>query len=244
MSFEIPQSWGKDPLSAHIRDAYYNCVASFVNYGKFPVVNALKEIDTEFRRLLELPFKPKRELFLPSFIGRSHAACLSAVQLSMAGQVPEAYPSIRLCLENALYALFIQDDPTIDEAIPVRCAIWLNRDTDEKKCRNTFTYRAVQSCLDQRDGSLGKRVSDLYDRTITYGAHPNFYGQAQAADLPTKGGGNVKYLLPNTTPSMVCVQTVVEVGISSLRIFELILGERFRQSPVLAKFDAIFSVDR
>jgi len=160
----------------------------------------------------------------------------------MAGQVPEAYPCIRLCLENALYALFIQDDPTIGEGMPVRWRIWLDRDTNKtaaKKCGQTFSHGNVQNHLVECDAPLGRRASDLYGQTITYGAHPNFYGQAQAADPPTEEGGNAKYLLPNTDASKLCIQIAVDTGMTSLRIFGLILQKRYEEAGIPARLDSV-----
>ena len=240
MNAQVPEGWGKDPLSRFIEDAYHNCIASFVNYRDLPVMTAVKEVDASFRSMLCISFHPKEEILLPSFAGRSQAAYLSSIQLSMAGQVPEAYVAIRLCLENALYALFIQDDPMINEEIPQRWKIWLDRGTDEeatKKCRTTFTHANVRDCLITRDGPLGKRASSLYERTITYGAHPNVYALVMASELADERGGSVHYLMPNTLPAKVCIQTAVDVGICTLRVFHLILNQRFEDAGILARID-------
>lgn len=242
MSTPMPQGWGEDPLSKFLLDAYSNCIASFVNYDDRPVMMALREVDTCFRLAIGIPFKPKKELFLPCFIGRCHAAYLCSVQLSMAGQVPEAYPSIRLCLETALYALFIQDDPTITEEIPSLLRTWMERDTSKKaeqRCRKTFAYGEVRGHLVSRLPALGERVGTLYERTITCGAHPNFFGQSQASDLPSTDGGNVKYLLPDSDPCRLCIQTTVEAGLCVHGVFGLILGDRYEQAGIPARIDKV-----
>lgn len=238
MSDSLPDGWGNDPLSKFMAGAYHNCVASFVNYSTLPIMTAIKEVDACFRDALRISFKPISEIFLPSFMGRCHAAYLSAVQLSMGGQVPEAYPLVRLCLENALYALFVQDDPTIGgDDIPQRWKIWLDRDVDdaaERKCRNTFAYGKVRDHLVSRDAALGNCAHMLYQRTIKYGAHPNFYGQAQAGVL-SEEGGNVQYLLPNTIPCVVCIQTAVHAGICVLGAFGLNLQGRYEETGIPAR---------
>ncbi|MDY0356172.1 MAG: hypothetical protein RBR19_09865 [Sedimentisphaerales bacterium] len=238
MNVPIPDGWGNDPLSKFMADAYHNCVASFVNYARLPVMTAVREVDACFRDALRISFKRKKELFLPAFIGRCHAAYLSGIQLSMGGQVPEAYPMVRLCIENALYALFMQDDPTIDDAIPERWKIWLERDEGEaagKRCRATFAYGKVRDHLASRDAALGECADKLYQWTIAYGAHPNFYGQAQASQLFSKEGGNVQYLLPDTTACKACIQTAVEGGMCALGAFGLALGERYEKAGIPAK---------
>jgi len=238
-----PPGWGEDPLSKFLVDAHHNCMASFANYARLPVMAALKEVDACFRDVVGFSFNLPKELFLPILIGRCHAAYLSSIQLSLAGQVPEAYPSIRLCVENALYAVFIQDDSIIDADIPERWRIWLERDESEmaeKTCRATFTHAKVRDHLVTRDGGLGERAEMLYQRTIKYGAHPNFYAQAQASELPSeKGGGSVQYLLPNTDASKLCIQTSVEAGTCALRIFGLILEERYEEAGIHARIPKI-----
>jgi len=118
----------------------------------------------------------------------------------------------------------------------------MERGTDkkaEKACRKTFTYREVQTHLDSRDPALGKRLGTLYERTITYGAHPNFFGHAQASDLPSTEGGNVKYLLPDTDPCRLCIQTTVEAGLCAHGVFHLILGDRYEAASIPARMDKV-----
>lgn len=238
----IMSSLGDDPLSKFMADAYHNCMASFVNYSGLSIMAAVRGVDACFREVLRISFKPVKEFLLPGFIGRCHAAYLSAIQLSLGGQVPEAYPAIRLCIENALYALFLQDDPTIDSDIPERWKIWLDRDEDEKgerTCRSTFTHGAMRNHLVSRDAALGECAEKLYQRTIKYGAHPNFYGQAQATDLLSEEGGNVQYLLPDTMVSKVCIQTAVQAGICALEVFGLILRDRYEEAGIAASINRL-----
>jgi len=230
MNVQIPEGWGEDPLSEFIEAAHYNCIASFVNYSNLPVMKAVKEVDALFGCILRILYKPKDEILLPSFVGRSHSAYLNSIQMSTAGQIPEAYAPVRLCLENALYGLFIQDDPTIHEEIPAISKVWLDRGTNNeatKKCRDIFAYGKLRSHLISRDNALGEYTATLYERTITYGAHPNFYAHAFTSDLSAEKRGVILYLLPNTDVCKLCIQTAVQAGMCALRIFGLILQERF-----------------
>ena len=241
MDIEIPEIWGQDPLSQFIEGVHHNCIATFVNYKDLPVMKALKEVDALFRCALRIPYKKTEEILLPSFMGRCHSAYLSSIQLSTAGQVPEAYPVIRLCLENALYGMFIQDDPTIREEIPERSKIWLDRGVSEeatKNCRRTFAYGNLRDHLISRDKALGECTSALYERTIVYGAHPNFYSHATTGDI-TETGGRIQYLLPNTDACRLCIQTAVEVGICSLKIYGLILQGRFDTAGITQRIQKI-----
>lgn len=242
MTTDMPEGWGEDPLSEFIEAAHHNCIASFVNYRGLPVMKALNEVDALFRCMLRIPYKEVKEILLPGFVGRSHCAYLSSIQLSTAGQAVEAYPAIRLCLENALYALFIQDDPTINEEIPERLKIWADRGANDeatKKCRRTFAYGHVRDHLISRDQTIGEEANALYERTIVYGAHPNFYAHATTSDPLKPEGGNVQYLLPNTDASKLAIQTAVQVGMCSLRIFGLVLQDRFGEAGIPGRLQKI-----
>ena len=239
---EVLDDWGKEPLSEFIEGAYHNCIATFVNYRALPVMKALKEVDTLFRCVLGVPYRQTKEILLPGFVGRSHGAYLSSIQLSTAGQAAEAYPAIRLCLENALYALFIQDDPTIDEEIPERLKIWADRGTNDeatKKCRRTFAYGNVRDHLIRRNQTIGEEANVLYERTIVCGAHPNFYAHATTSDPLKPKGSTVQYLLPNTATCKLAIQTGVQVGICSLRIFGLTLQDRLEEAGIPGRLHKI-----
>jgi len=235
MITKLPEDWGKEPLSEFIEAAHRNCIASFVNYRELRVMKALKEVDALFRCVLGIRYKEVKEILLPGFVGRSHSAYLGSIQLSTAGQAAEAYPVIRLCLENALYALFIQDDPAIDKEIPERLQIWADRGTNDeatKKCRHTFGYGNIRDHLVGRDSALGEETNALYERTVVYGAHPNFYAHATTSDPLKSEGGEVQYLLPDTDAAKLAIQTAVHAGMCSLRIFGLILRDRFEEAGI------------
>lgn len=240
MDIEIPESWGKDPVSNFIRSAYKNNIATFTNFKGSLICEAIYEIDTLFRLATNINYRQDERL-LPNFIGRCHSAYLGGIKLSTSGQVVEAYMVIRGCLENALYAQYINDDPTRDEELPERSVAWLNRGKDEdstKKCRKMFTYSAVKNNLLEQDKALGQEASLLYDRTIDYGAHPNFYGHITTSDVKTSGV-TVQFLMPGTDAFKLCIQTAVEVTICSLRIFNHIFPDRFRSVGITERIDNI-----
>lgn len=240
MNIEIPESWGKDPVSNFIQSAYQNNIATFTNFKGSPICKAIYEIDSLFSLVTNIEYR-QHERLLPNFIGRCHSAYLGGIKLSTSGQIVEAYMVIRGCLENALYALYINDDPTIDEELPERSVAWLNRGKDEestKKCRQIFTYGAARDNLIKQDKTLGQEASLLYERTIDYGAHPNFYGHITTSDVKA-GGITIQFLMPGTDAFKLCVQTAVEVSICSLRIFNRIFPDRFRSVGITARIDKI-----
>ncbi len=240
MNIEIPESWGKDPISNFIRSAYTNSILAFTEYKETPVFKALYEVDNLFNLAMKVKYE-RHERLLTNFIGRCHSAYLGGVRLSTSGQVVETYMVIRGCLENVLYALYIKDDPTIDEELPERSVVWLNRGKDEdstKKCRKMFTYSAVKKNLLEQDKALGQEASLLYERTIDYGAHPSFYGHSTTSNVK-QGGVTILLLLPGTPSFKLCVQTTVEVGICGLRIFNRIFQDRFRSVGITEKLNKI-----
>jgi len=240
MNIEIPESWGKDPVSNFIQSAYQNNIATFTNFKGSPICKAIYETDSLFRLATNIEYR-QHERLLPNFIGRCHSAYLGGVKLSTSGQIVETYMVIRGCLENALYALYINDDPTVDEEFPERSVAWLNRGKDEestKKCRQIFTYGAVRDNLIKQDKTLSQEASLLYKRTIDYGAHPNFCGHITTSDVKT-GGITIQFLIPGTDVFKLCVQTAVEVGICSLRIFNRVFLDRFRSVGITARIDKI-----
>jgi hypothetical protein len=237
----IPEGKSRDLLSEFVEAVYRNCIATFENYRNLPVMRTLTEVDALFRSVLRIPYSPEREYLLPSFVGRAHSAYLGGVVLSAGGQAPESYALIRLCLENALYALFIQDDPTIREKIPTRWGIWVNRGDNDMATtlfRNTFRSGTVIKHLIGRDSCLGKRAEELYERAITYGAHPNFAAHASASKLADSGGIN-HYLQPDTGACRLCIQTVAQAGTCSLQVLGLAIGKRYDDAGIYAKIRGI-----
>jgi hypothetical protein len=87
----------------------------------------------------------------------------------MSGQVAESFSISRTCIEYALYAFHMEKNPDSRK-------IWINRHDDEaakKVCRQEFTYRKIITTLQLAEKNLSNITSQLYDRTIDYGGHPN-----------------------------------------------------------------------
>ena len=141
MKIELPDEWRSNSVTRFIDDAFNNCVATMTRFSGLPIVQMLIRINDLFFEANKIKCHPIQEILLPLFLGRAHSAYLGAVRLSTSGQVVETYMVARGCLENALYSLFIQDDPTINKEIPDRVKIWMDRAESEsagRKCRKTF----------------------------------------------------------------------------------------------------------
>ncbi len=231
MKIELPDDWGNDSITKFMDDAFMNCVATMVNFKGLPITGTMIEVNDLFFAANGIKCHPTKEILLPLFLGRSHSAYLGAVRLSTSGQVAETYMVVRGCLENALYALFIQDDPTKNEPIPNRPRIWLERADNEaagKRCRNTFSAKDVLENLTKHNKELGRKARVLYQIAIDRGAHPNFVGHLTTSKISLQGG-SIDFLIPgDQMVCKACIQFTLQVGLCALKIFELAYDDKFR----------------
>ncbi len=118
-SMSLPPRWGDDSLSSFLDMAYKNVLATFVRKRRGHGVDLLIRIDQSFLRVGENLVNPSDTLGAVLLL-RSHSAFRAACSLSMSGQVTEAFPVLRACLEYSLYALHINRQPDLGE-------VWLRR---------------------------------------------------------------------------------------------------------------------
>lgn len=225
-----------------IKSAQDNTIATLCNFKETPVIQAMFTINDLFNEISLIKNSPSKELLLPLFVSRCHSTYLGAVRLITSGQVVETYMLLRGCIENALYAHFIQTDPTLERDLPDRITTWLKRNDDEeskKACRNMYSYVKLRKNLAEYDQDLGSKMSDLYEHTLDYGAHPNFLGHITSSDVKIEDG-SVDILVPGDTDiCKVGLQTTVKVGIVSLKMFELVYGSRFCEQGITDKLKSL-----
>jgi hypothetical protein len=144
----------------------------------------------------------------------------------MSGQLPDAFPSMRSCLEYPLYALHINLNPTVGE-------IWLRRHDDAHSLRaaqHEFKYSTVINTLRVRDDRLCLIVKRLYKRTIDFGGHPNERAVTGSMEITESEGGlqfQQIYLHQDSLSLDHGVKTTAQVGLGSLCIFRFLFKERF-----------------
>jgi hypothetical protein len=230
MRIELPDDWGDNSVTRFMADAFRNCVATMANFKTLPVIQILVKVNDLFFSANAIKCHPTQELFLPLFLGRAHSAYLGAARFCTSGQVLETYMVARGCLENAVYSLFIQDDPTIKEEIPHRARIWLDRDKSDaagRQCRQMFLSANVFGNLAKHDKELARKALKLYRIAIDRGAHPNFAGHLTTSKL-SLDGGHIDFLIPgDNVVCKACIQFTSQVGICTLKVFELTYGEKF-----------------
>jgi len=161
-----PDGWGEDHLSRYLDNAYNNRFATF--FKKRGEYNLLSEIDHTFLNFT-INWQADKDHILPSFFLRSHAAFLTSTEHLLGAQLGECYVGFRLSLEYAGYSILIRQNHDLAQT-------WLRRQDSDKHrqaVRQSFTHGAIRKSIKSIDPSLEIRFSELYERTIDWGAHPN-----------------------------------------------------------------------
>lgn len=220
---KIPPGWGQDSLSEFIENAWHNTFASFHNLKTWYVL--LRDTHLVFDNIAHnLDRTP--DWFASFFLFRSHSAFLGGVRLGLSGQIPEAYMVLRGCLENALYGLYVSRTPSSQET-------WLRRhddDASKRAVRNEFRLQNLLNLLKSEDVKLYHVASELYDRTIDLGGHPNekaFFSVMKQTEDAAKLTFNSGYLIGNEPALQLALKSSAQIGTCALSIFQRIYPERF-----------------
>jgi hypothetical protein len=219
----FPQRWADDPLSEFMQAAFKNSLATFVH--KKHAFDLLLKIDGVFKRIGE-NLNNAGNPITPALLHRSYSAFLASCRLSMSGQAVETFPLLRSCLEYALYALHITENPAFAE-------VWLRRHENEeslRKVKRSFQHVRVMETLLNRDAVLHDDLFQLYEQTIDFGGHPNERGVSSSTAMRTEGDEVVirsQYLHGNSPSLDHALKATAQIGLKSLMVFRLIIRERF-----------------
>ena len=140
----------------------------------------------------------------------------------MAGQSPETFVLLRSCLEYSGYALLIHQEPNLD-------LVWLRRHNGDDalwKMRNAFTATRAKKSVQSTDPGLGDWYSDLYEKAIDFGGHPNPKGVTPIIGFDEDSYNQID-LHDDDIFLHHCLDSTARVGICSLYVFHNILPERF-----------------
>jgi hypothetical protein len=214
---EMALATSDDKLWDFLQQVRYHQLAT-LTYFK-PAFDMLGDVDDGFIRLLEKIEKPQINKLPSLFLYRSHAAYRAACGTSMAGQSPETFVLLRSCLEYSGYALQIHQKPTLD-------MIWLRRHKDDdalRAMRKQFTYENVKKAVQSTDAGLGSWYSQLYERAIDFGAHPN----AKGVTLSMSWDEGSIYLHDDNLALHHCLDSTARTGLCSLYVFQHVLSEQF-----------------
>jgi hypothetical protein len=232
----LPIGWGNDSLTQFLDTCRENQVATFATKRSEAI--DLTTIDGMFRQLLDGAINPKPILPV-GFLLRAHAAYLAAVGAAMAGQLYELQALLRVCLEQGGYAHFIGNDQQ-------RWERWMGRhDSPDatRAVRKEFQHVKIVEHLKAANAEIGRVYSELYDRAIEYGAHPNERGTSLSSTIEDiEDGGkrfNTVYLHGDGFMLDFALRTTAQVGICVLRIAQIIYPSRMQATGVQFKLETI-----
>jgi hypothetical protein len=232
-----PPGWGNEPLTQYLDTFRGNQLATFAN--KRSAVIDLTTIDAMFRKL-DGALNP-RPLLPMEFLQRAHSAYLSACGAVLGGQLHEAQALFRVCLEQGGYALYVGTDQP-------RWERWMDRHeprspTQQKKWKDEFTHGKVVRYISTANADVGRAYTELYDRTIEYGAHPNERGASMSSTLEDTDDGGLRfgtiYLHDDGLMLDFALRTAAQVGICVLRIGQMIYPQRFQATGVQWQLETI-----
>jgi hypothetical protein len=115
--------------------------------------------------------------------------------------------------------------------------------TQQNKWKDEFTQGKVSRHIKVAHARLGEVYSELYDRTIDYGAHPNERGTSVAMTMAeTEDRGlrfNTVYLHADGLLLDFLLKTTAQVGICVLRIAQVIYPLRSQATGVQFQLETI-----
>jgi hypothetical protein len=215
----FPASWGEDLLSQHAEFAHRNAQRVYNDLEE--AYSFLLTLDGIFSALLE---KPDELITVDRayFLMRSHAAFRSACTLALSGQVSECAPISRVALEIALYCLHAAQDAK-------RFDTWYQRNETEetrKAAKKEFSTQSVMSTLREVSPRIEPVVSDYYDRTIDFGAHPNRASMATSMGMDDNGFW-LDYISTDPQSFALGFAIVAKTALATTLVWEAVFPELF-----------------
>jgi len=230
-----PPNWAADLLTAYLDLTRQQQFATFVNFPTH--FKKILDVDAVFVRFFDGLVDPES----PSaafFMLQTHAAYRAAAELSMSTQAAPAFAVMRQCLENSLYGLHIDRAPDALET-------WIKRDVDaaaKQKMKTEFTIGNLKKTLASADSNTHKIWSQLYDKTIDFGAHPNPAALAAAFKMQ-KGEKGIRFQVAYLTaePEIIggTMKSVGQTGVCCLFVFRHVFPKRFDQLGIPASLEQL-----
>lgn len=222
-TISLPPRWAADSLTRHLDGALNNILATAtIEPKEYPL---LVDIDFAFQTIAQALNNP-RNVLEGLLLFRCHAAFRAASMLAMSGHNPEVFPLMRSCLEIALYAFHIAQNPE-------KADVWLGRHDDaQSKARMTTEFRigTIKNTLKASDPGLALTCEELYARSIDFGGHPNERAVTASLTISKEEGKHLlkqDYLAGGTMDHQHSIKSVAQAGLFGLLIFQRIFRERF-----------------
>lgn len=223
MRGELPKGWGKDHLTSYFESVRKNQFATHVN--KPDLARDCRAVDEMFRHSLRAA-DSERARSLP-FFNRAHSAFLAASGNVWGGQLAEAQPVLRLCLEFGGYGFYVgENEPRLER--------WLARGENEKareQVRNEFSHGKIRRAIVAVDPRLGSQYETLYQLLVDLGAHPNALGLSLGITKELEGGVvkyGTAYLHGDDDHLETTLFTSVQVGLVVLHLMQLVFPLQFK----------------
>lgn len=217
-----PDGWMDDSLTGFFERAHRNRFATFAN--KKNCAQRLIALDACFVSVAK-DWQNPPNLLIPFFFFRCHSAFRAACEHAMSGQVTEAFPQIRTCLEYAGYALYIHKNSGLAET-------WLKRHDDDdtlKAVKKEFTVANVRSSIKNVNSRLEQIFGELYQRAIDFGGHPNeraITGSMNMINLGDQKSYESIYLHGDGLAIDHALKSTAQAGVCSLEVLQAVYPER------------------
>lgn len=230
-----PDGWGDDPLTEFIEIARGNSFACFVQFPhEYQKAVALDRLFLDLITGWTDPHEP----VAATLIIRSHAAFRAALQLALAGQVPEAIALCRASLENALYACHIAKEQGAADA-------WMDRQKGEKerkRCRDAFGMSRVWDSAKKVEPGLIAAAKRLYEQSIDQGAHPNVHGVFGTVSIHETDDGAVvesAYIAGDELTLKYGLRTCAQIAVACLGFASGLFPARAAQAGIPRRLSAL-----
>jgi len=231
--YSPPLNWGKDPVSQFIDTSEKNAHASFVKMPR--EFKRIVFFDELFRLGIDCSSHSKL-WFQNFFFLKSHSAYLGAARLSSSAETSELPMVLRGALEWSLYGHFFQYHQDLAET-------WLNLGELHKKDPAVvykFSRKRLLKCLQEKSPALGQKAEKLYSYLIESGAHPNELSLSSSISIDqTQSNVSIKNVYLSSNPKIIKMGllTTAKVGYCCLKIWELLLKERFEIIGISVRLD-------
>jgi hypothetical protein len=222
----VPEQWGKDPLTEHWEACASNLVTNFAAGSR--ELQFMQTVDSLFVKIGQNLINSK-ELVVALLLLRTHSAYRAATVLAASGMPTDIYPTLRSVLETAGYALIMHDTPGM-------ATTWLERHTGPAQMaevKNKFNVAAIKKAITEKakDAGLLKVFETLYTQTIDMGGHPNERSLTSSMTLTEdeqRKVFNVEYIQGNTIGVKLAMITAARVGLCAMYIFQHTMKARFQ----------------
>ncbi len=237
-----PPGWGDDELTRFFQIATEYGYATYVREKYF--WPRLQQMDAVYYRISQ-NMDNASEWFYTLFFLRAHSIWRAAIRLAVSGQNPEAHILLRSFVENALYAFFIFNDKTHWENEKSRFSVWMKREESEKTlkdCREIFQCGKVISELKEKDTQLGVITKQIYDQSISDGAHPNVHGILRNVKFLSDEKERrieTQYMNCETDSFKFVLKRACQSGLCVLLMFKIIFRERFDILGISAEIERL-----